>query len=124
MRDKVESMLEGKSEADRASLQASKTEKFIEKYMAPTLLTTPGRIVMLVIYAIIIAGSVYGCINVEINFEFNYFIGEESDVYEWFQQNDKYFNTGSITTTYVDNSSVDYSSQETQEKMIAFNKNL
>ena len=124
MRDKVESMMAGLSDADRASLQASKTEKFIEKYMAPNLLTTPGRITMLVIYAILIGGSIYGVINVEINFEFNYFIGEESDVYDWFEQNDKYFNTGSLTTTYVDNPNVDYSSREVQEKMILFNKNL
>ena len=100
------------SDGDRASLQASKTEKFIEKYMAPNLLTTPGRIVLLVIYVILIAGSVYGCINVEINFEFNYFIGEESDVADWFKQNDKYFSTGSLTTTYVDNPTADYSSRE------------
>ena len=113
MRDKVESKMVGLSDADRASAQASMTEKFIDKYMAPNLLTTPGRIIMLVIYAILIGGSVYGIINVEINFEYNYFIGEESDVYDWFQQNDKYFNTGSITTTYVNNASVDYSSQET-----------
>ena len=112
MRDKVESKMVGLSVADRASMQASMTEKFIDKYMAPNLLTPAGRIIMLVIYAILIGGSIYGVINVEINFEFNYFIGEESDVYDWFQQNDKYFNTGSLTTTYVDNSSVDYSSQE------------
>ena len=112
MRDKVESMMVGLSDADRASLEASKTEKFIEKYMAPKLLTTTGRIIMLVIYAILIGGSVYGCINVEINFEINYFIGEESDVWDWFQLNAKYFNTGTITTTYVDNGSLDYSSKE------------
>ena len=124
MRDKVESMMVGLSKEDRASLEASKTEKFIEKYLAPKLLTTPGRIILLVIYAILVGGSIYGCMNVEINFEVNYFIGETADVYEWFQKNAHYFSSGSITTTYVDNPDLDYTSQAVQEQMIAFNKHL
>ena len=42
--------------------EASKTEKCIAKYLAPNLLTNAGRITMLVIYAILIAGSIYGCL--------------------------------------------------------------
>ena len=43
-----------------------------------------------------------------------YFIGTTADIYEYFQLNDKYFASGSSTTTYVDNPDVDYSSTEAQ----------
>lgn len=41
--------------------ESSKTEKCLEKYLAPNLLTMPGRIGILVIYVFLIAGSIYGC---------------------------------------------------------------
>lgn len=78
---------------------------------------------MLVVYVIMIVGSVYGCLQVEIDFKVSYFIGESSDVYEYFQLNNKYFNSGTITTTYVQNAQIDYSSTETQRAMLSFNKN-
>lgn len=73
-----------------------------------------GRIGLLVIYVILIAGSIYGCLQVEIDFKVTYFIGKSAPVYDYFQLNDKYFATGSYTTIYVDNPDLDYSSTEVQ----------
>ena len=43
------------------SLQASKTEKCLDKYLAPYILSTAGRIILLVIYLLLIGGAAYGC---------------------------------------------------------------
>jgi len=88
---------------ENPSLSASKTEKCLELYLAPNLLSWPGRISIIVIYVILIAGSIIGCALVEIDFNVRFFIGEESYIYNWFELNDQYFSVGSTTTTYVDN---------------------
>ena len=93
-------------------LEASCTERFIEKNLGPCLMTKGGRIGLLILYLVLVALSVYGCTQVKIDFKVTYFIGEESTIYDYFQLNDKYFNSGTRTTTYVDNPNVDYSSAE------------
>ena len=100
------------------------TEKVLEKYLAPALFSNAGRIGTLVIYAILIAGSIYGCLLVRIDFKVDYFIGKTAPVYEYFQLNDKYFKSGSFTTFYVDNSSLDFSSAEVQQQLTKFNEAL
>ena len=106
------------------SEEASKTEKCIYRYMAPCLLSTAGKIVTIVVYVALIAAAAYGCTQVEIDFKVNYFIGETSSVYGWFNLNDKYFSIGTETTTYVSDSSNDYASEKFQKEMIAFNAAL
>jgi len=78
---------------------------------------------MLVIYIILVALAIFGATQVEIDFKVTYFIGETSKVYEYFNLNEKYFNTGTSTVTYIDNSSLDYSSTEVQKQIIAFDDN-
>lgn len=55
---------------------SSKTEKFIDKIFAPAVLSKFGRIGFLVIYVVLIAGSIYGMSKVRIDFKVTYFIGE------------------------------------------------
>lgn len=50
----------GETEVDM-SLLASKTEKCLEKYLAPNLLSCGGRITLLALYVFLIAGAAYGC---------------------------------------------------------------
>ena len=95
------------------SLEASKTEKFIESYLAPTILSKAGRIILLVVYVILIAGSIYGCLQVEIDFKVTYFIGDTAPVYGYYQLNDKYFASGFNVAHYVDNPNLDFSTEET-----------
>ena len=109
---------------EKNSEEGSKTEKFIFKYFAPCVLSTIGRIAIIIVYLVMIAASAYGATQVEIDFKVDYFIGETASVYGWFQANDKYFAQGSETKTYVDNSSIDYTSESFQDTMYAFNKAL
>lgn len=71
-----------------------------------------------------VAVAIFGATQVEIDFKVTYFIGDTSKVYDYFQLNDKYFNTGTSTVTYVDNSSLDFSSTEVQKEIISFDDNL
>ena len=106
------------------SLQASKTEKCLEKYLAPYILSTAGRIILLVVYVILIAVASYGVTQVEIDFKVTYFIGETAFVYDWYQLNDKYFSQGTKTTTYVDNPELDLTLESTQKQMLLFNAKM
>jgi len=60
------------------------TEKFIDRFIAPKLLSNVGRISMLVIYVILISGAIYGLTQVKVDFKVSYFIGETADIYEYF----------------------------------------
>lgn len=117
--EKQEKVVEERNE----QLEGSKTEKFIETYLAPYLITKMGRIICLVVYFILIAVSIYGCTQVKVDFKVTYFINDETVIYGYFQLNDKYFNSGTRTTTYVDNPNVDYSSASIQSQIVAFNEN-
>ena len=67
------------------------------------------------LYAVLIGGAIYGCTQVNIDFKVSYFIGETADVYDYFQLNDKYFSSGTLTTTYVENNDYDLSLTESQQ---------
>ena len=110
--------------ATRTVLKASATERCLGKYFAPAILSNVGRIIFLVIYVILIAGACYGATQIEIQFDINYFVSKDSEINEYFEASDKFFNKGGEqTTTYVENPSTDWSSTESQQKMITFNKN-
>ena len=70
---------------------ASATERFLHNRLAPELLSFEGRIVVLTIYFVMLIAAVYGCTKVEIDFSVEYFIGEDSYIYDYYQLNDKYF---------------------------------
>lgn len=69
------------SPAVKTVLEASATERCLGKCFAPCVLSNIGRIVFLVIYLILIGGAIYGCYSLEVAFDFEYFISEESQVY-------------------------------------------
>ena len=72
-----------------------------------------GRIVFLVIYVIMIALGIYGCTELTVAFDIDYFISEDSAVFTYYEASDKYFSTGGTPIkTYIDNSSIDFSSEE------------
>ena len=87
-------------------------------------MTNVGRIILLVAYLVWICVSIYGCTQVRIDFKVEYFIGVTAPVYGWFQLNDEYFDSGSFTTFYIDNSKLDYSQADSQEKIMKFNSAL
>ena len=97
------------------TLEASATERFLGRYFAPVVLSNIGRIVLGVVYLIMVFGAIYGCTQLEVAFDFDYFISKESDVYSYNEANDKYFNSGGESTvTYIENNSIDFSTTENQ----------
>ena len=103
---------------------ASATERFLHNRLAPELLSFEGRIVVLTIYFVMLIAAVYGCTKVEIDFSVEYFIGEDSYIYDYYQLNDKYFQSGFPTTIFVDDPSIDYTSIETQLQFLEFEDKL
>lgn len=71
------------SPAMLTTLEASATERFLGRFFAPYVLSNIGRIVFGVIYLIMIFGAIYGCSQLEVAFDFDYFISESSDVYSY-----------------------------------------
>jgi len=100
-----EKNIERSSDADiiDPAIASTKTEKCIEMYLAPAVLSNIGRIIILVVYFILLALAIFGASQVRIDFKVTFFIGETADVYGYFQENDRYFSVGSFTTIYVDN---------------------
>lgn len=76
--------VERNDEINRDNETASMTEKCLDKYLAPYLLSNPGRIIVLIVYLVLIAGSIYGITQVEIDFKVTFFIGETADVYDFY----------------------------------------
>jgi hypothetical protein len=94
----------------KEALRASASERFLGKYFAPMVLSNIGRIVWLVIYLILIAGAAYGASQVELHFEFDFFISTEHVIYEYNQLQKKYFATAGVEPDqiYIDNPTIPY----------------
>ena len=81
----VEETSKGEESAPQSEeVISSKTEKCIDKYLAPAALSNIGRVIILVVYVILIAGAIFGATQVKIDFKVTYFIGEYTQVYGWF----------------------------------------
>ena len=60
------------------------SERCLAKYFIPYVLSNVGRIIVLVVYAILIGGAIYGATQVRIHFEIEYFIGKETDTAKYY----------------------------------------
>ena len=67
---------------------------------------------MLLVYAVMIVTAIYGAMKVQVDFKVDYFIAEGSLIYNYFQLNNEYFQSGFQATIYVDSPDVDYASEE------------
>ena len=111
--------------AVRTTLDASTSERCLGKYFAPVVLSKIGRIVFLVIYAVLIGLFAYGTSQVTIHFDFNFFISESSPVFGYFEATNKYFDNGpGVTTIYFESDTLDWTEPEIQDKVTLFNKKL
>ena len=72
-------------------------------YMAPCILANNVcRILLLFLFAVLIAGAVYKSLQLEVYFSQMYFVSDRSKINEWFQANEEYFQPGGAkTVTYV-----------------------
>ena len=111
------------SDAMKTTLEASATERCLGRFFAPYVLSTPGRIVFGIVYLVWLCVAIYGCTQLEVAFDFDYFISESSDVFTYNEANDKYFNSGMPQTrTYVENTKIDFTTKENQLKIQEFNR--
>jgi len=58
----------------------------------------------------------------EIDFKITYFVSPSSPVRDYLDTSEKYFNQGETVTIYVDNADLDYTTEESQNKLKAFNE--
>jgi predicted RND superfamily exporter protein len=70
---------------------SSSVEKFLAEKIAPELLSKEGRIAILSVYFIMCVCSLYGCLNVGIDFKVEYFISPTAYVFTWFELDKEYF---------------------------------
>lgn len=72
--------------ATRQTLYASGTERCIGKCFAPCVLSTAGRIVLLILYAGFTALCCYGASEVEIFFDIEFFISENHAIAPYYEK--------------------------------------
>ena len=104
---------EGNQEEHAESELASATERFLHYRFAPELLSHEGRIGIIAIYILSGLAALYGCMQVEIDFSIEYFIGKTSYVKDFYDLNDEYFRSGFSVDIYVDNPDLDWTTPET-----------
>ena len=100
----------------------SAVERFIATVFAPELTSYQGRFSILTIWFMLIICAIYGCMNVSINFKFEYFIPPGSVPDKYFTLDRKYFNSGTSATVYIENDDppLDYSLPEVQLQLQDF----
>jgi len=105
---------------------SSAVEKFLATVYAPELTTFQGRITVIAIWLCACVVAFHGCMNIEVNFKFEYFIppGSIPDLY--FTLDRKYFNGGNAGTVYIENDDpiIDYSLPENQYALLDFHDKL
>ena len=93
------------------AIKRSTTERCLAKYFAPVIISNPGRIGFLLLYAIMITASIIGVLNLKVQFDIKFLVSENSWIWSWYQAHDQYFETGSTPIiTYVESDTADWSS--------------
>lgn len=111
---------------------ASATERFLAEKFAPALLSRSGKSSVLFIYCVLILISIYGVSQIKIAFGVEFFINEDSKIYEYFQAEKEYFRTGFKPVTLWDSPAEariqieknTFGDEETQLRLIEFNDRL
>ena len=92
---------------------ASCIEAFIANYLAPEVLSTPGRIFIMILWAIMIAFSVNGAIQMPLNFSMEFFLIPGEPVTNFMLLNNKYYEEGFDLYLFHKLDSIDMASEET-----------
>lgn len=79
------------SRIEEKEIAASRTEIFIKKYIAPELISTPGQISVLVIYAILLVTCIYGISDLKIYYGRDLFVPEGMISYDYNKINNEKF---------------------------------
>lgn len=119
-------------EVSVSKVVASATEQFLAKKFAPALLSKRGKSSIIFIYLMLICCAVYGISKVEIAFGVEYFINEDSKIYDYMKTEKEYFRSGLKPNTFWDNpivpemqiEEITFGSEESQLTLLEFNDRL
>ena len=89
-------------------------EKFFATVYSKKLLSVPGRITIIVIWAILTTIAMYGMLKVRTDFSMELFIPVDSSTEHYYLMDMKYFKTGFDTDIILENPNMDYTSEEVQ----------
>lgn len=97
----------------------TRIERFCGIYVAPIVLSTVGRVSLLLLYLLLLSISCYGMSIVKIYFSQLLFVSKTSAVYQWFKSSEENFtrNTWTPTTIFVHNEKSSFQSVDFQNKM-------
>ncbi len=70
---------------------SSNTEIFLQKFVAPALISRPGKVIVLLLYASLTAICILKVFDVRTYFSMELFVNEEYGSYDFLQARDKYF---------------------------------
>ena len=66
------------------SIKRSTTERCLAKYFAPVIISNPGRIGFLLLYVLLITGSIIGVLNLKVHFDIKFFVSEKSWIWTFY----------------------------------------
>ena len=95
------------------SIVASHTEIFLYKKLTPELLTPVGKVSVSLIFFVWFLLSLYGWFNVEIDFEFDWYITDkELHIYKFKEHKKRYFaQDGESVYFYTNSTKIDFYSE-------------
>ena len=103
---------------------SSKLERYLKKKVSKELFSRQGKTSVLFIWTVGTLIAIYGCTQVEVDFKMEFFIKPGSYVYEALKYNKQYFEAGFAPNFYVTNPELDFTTKESQLKLIEFNELL
>lgn len=101
---------------DKNEEYASATEKFLVKYYSKGLLSTPGRIIVLIAFIAYIAVTAWSITNLKIAFSTRFFVDERYFLDNYFRAQDKYFSNVGQEAEII-TQKADYATLETQNTL-------
>ena len=93
-------------------------ERFISTKFAPAVLSKRGRKAVLIFWTLLLGISVYAFTQVETDFSMELFIPEGSNTEKYLRLDMEYYETGFKTRIHTDNPDLDYSSEESQYRLL------
>jgi len=93
-------------------------ETFLRDKLAREMFTRQGKAVIISVYTIATLLCIYGVTQVEVDFKVTFFIKPGANVYNFLTNNEAYFASGFSPVFYVNNTDVDFTSEENQFRLL------
>lgn len=103
---------------------ANGTQKFLYEKFSVAVTSTMGRYIVIFVWTVYIAASIWGATKVEIDFKNTYFIAADASINDYLGKTDNYFKSGETINVITDNEDLDFSTVENQKALMEFNEKL